>query len=170
MALTLLYRSVKSDKESKMKKLRRILLLSTETRCTSNLQGPLLVAGYDLVIKRTLDEAINLSHILKNTCRRFELLIAEMIDEESEQLKSLVRENCVGAFLGVYCSDMAAEPYSITGNIGFVYQYSALLVAVREILANVGTDVPGEINDAGTRPALFNNFDNFVAKSLFKPI
>lgn len=145
-----------------MKKLRRILLLSTETSCSSSLQGPLLVAGYDLVIKRTLDEAISLSHILKNTPRRFELLIAESVDEESEQLKKLVQENCIGAFLGVYCSDMAAEPYSITGNIGFVYQYSALLVAVREILANVGTDVPGEINDAGPWPVFFKSFGNFI--------
>ncbi len=100
------------------------------------LEGALRVAGYNHITIRKLDDALELSIIPPSTGQRIELLIVEASAETEKRLKQFMRDDNKTVPAVLFIDLMAAylEPYRIIGNNGWLYQKTALLAALKDLL------------------------------------
>jgi len=146
-----------------MKNSPKILLVSSDLGHSAVLEGTLLVAKYDLTVRHDLEEAIRLALLLKDTPRRFDLMVMEPANDNDDRLKLFMKEEAVNAILYVDCHTGSLEPYCIQGNLGCLYQDSALLAAVKELLSATKNNGSHKVGVESPHLVCARHFEKFIS-------
>lgn len=114
---------------------KRTLLLTENPGRSRVLAGTLRTEGHEVVIREGFEDAVRFGFSSENTPKGFDLLVADVDPEKIHRLNAVRRLLAIDRMLLVGVSSNCRGPYSIQGLTGYLYHFSSLKKAVKELFS-----------------------------------